>query len=197
MVTSNRALGNHVWRFVSVVWLCVCAGVGGHRDVLDCVISSSCFPQTLPRPLLPPPTPSLHNETNTKEQEVPPVNWGPIKAIIIPVSEFLQEIASQKICQLCRECGIIVSEVSSVFFFFIYQSPRTKGHIERSPPRAGRTVTWWLLCTLLSLLLLPSLSLEIVSKTTDLSLKSTPVFCVFLFFFYWGCICKGSPQITA
>lgn len=95
--------------------MCVCAGVGGHRDVLDCVISSSCFPQTLPRPLLPPPTPSVHNETNTKEEEVPPVNWGPIKAIIIPVSEFLQEIASQKICQLCRECGIIVSEVSSVF----------------------------------------------------------------------------------
>lgn len=96
------------------VIVCVCVyvrvgwGWGGHRDVLDCVISSSCFPQTLPRPLHPVPTPSPHNETNTKEQEVPPVNWGPIKAIIIPVSEFLQEIASQKICQLCRECGIIV-----------------------------------------------------------------------------------------
>lgn len=102
--------------------VCVCVY---HRDVLHCVISSSCFPQTLPHPLLVPPPP--HNETNTKEQEVPPVNWGPIKAIIIPVSEFLQEMASQKICQLCRECGIIVSQVVSVFAcflsFFFHFSP--------------------------------------------------------------------------
>lgn len=60
-------------------------------------------------PAPPPPAPSSHNEADTKGQEVPPVSWGPIKAIIIPVSEFLQEIASQKICQLCGECGIIVS----------------------------------------------------------------------------------------
>lgn len=140
--------------------LCVWVGWGGgggqrggggvgHRDVLDCVISSSCFPRTLPHPLLPPPAPWLHNETNTKKQEVPPpVNWGPIKAIIIPVSQFLQEIAPQKICQLCRECAIIVSQVfclCAVFFFFcvlLYQSLLTKGHrATRLQPRALHTVT--------------------------------------------------------
>lgn len=83
-----------------------------------------------------------------RNRKCPPVNWGPIKAIIIPVSQFLQEIAPQKICQLCRECAIIVSQVfclCAVFFFFcvlLYQSLLTKGHrATRLQPRALHTVT--------------------------------------------------------
>lgn len=105
---------------------CESVSVGGWVHASVCVsqgCSSLCHLQQLfpSNPASPPPCPPPpHNETNTKEQEVPPVNWGPIKAIIIPVSEFLQEMASQKICQLCRECGIIVSQVVSVFAFFLF-----------------------------------------------------------------------------
>lgn len=71
---------------------------------------------------------------------MPPGNWGPIKAIIIPMSEFLQEMASQKICQLCRECVIIVLQVVSVFAL-LFQPLLTKGHTDPFQPRARHTVT--------------------------------------------------------
>lgn len=120
----------------------VCAWVGGSQGCSWLCHLQQLFPSNPASPAPPPPTPSPHNETNTKKQEVPPINGGPIKAIIIPVSEFLQEIASQKICQLCTECGIIVLQVLSVFFFFFtYQLLLTKGHTDPSRPRALHTVT--------------------------------------------------------
>lgn len=97
-------------------------GARGHRDVLDCVISSSCFPQPpSPPPARPAPAPhslhpAPHNETNTKGQEVPPVDWGPIKAAIIPVSDFFTGNGfSENMPAVQAEQRIIVMQVASVF----------------------------------------------------------------------------------
>lgn len=96
----------------------------GHRDVLDCVISSSCFPRTLPHPLLPPPAPWLHNETNTKKQEVPPPLTGAqSKPSLFPCHNFYRKSLLRKYAS-CAGSVLLLSPRSSVSvqFFFSFVS---------------------------------------------------------------------------
>lgn len=153
-----------MWKWWQCVQRCVCVWVGGGGRLQGC--SWLCHPQQLfpSNPVSPPSsTPSPHNETNIKEQEVPPGNWGPIKAVIIPMSEFLEEMASQKICQLCRECVIIVLQVVSVFAFLFSAAANKRTQRPVSTTCTAHCHCWaftrqarhfvlsgagWLLCTL-------------------------------------------------
>lgn len=84
----------------------------------------SLKPCLTPQPLHPPP----HNETNTKEQEVPPVNWGPIKAVIIPVSDFFYRKRLLRKYASCAGSAVLLSRRSCLFLLSLFPPPHSLSH---------------------------------------------------------------------
>lgn len=143
--------------------MCVCAlcrdgrgeGVTGMFLTVSSPAAVSLKPCLTPQPLHPPP----HNETNTKEQEVPPVNWGPIKAVIIPVSDFFTGNGFSEnmpavqgagyYCRAGRVCFCCLSfffppTLSRIFFFSLFLSLQpllTKGHTGPVPDHVRGTLS--------------------------------------------------------